>query len=68
MTRNCRRPATMAPDEEAVYNFASELLDTKYVSDPTFNAAAKLLGEYQTRRLFAEREAEEIFANARAES
>ncbi len=40
-----RRPPSMAPDEEAVYNFASELLDTKYVSDPTFNAATKLLGE-----------------------
>ena len=30
--------------------------------------AAKLLGEYQTRRASAEREAEEIIANARAEA
>jgi F-type H+-transporting ATPase subunit b len=30
--------------------------------------AAKLLGEYQTRRASAEREAEEIVANARAEA
>lgn len=40
-----RRPASMAADEEVVYNFVSELLETKQVSDPTFNAAAKLLGE-----------------------
>src|SRR3954464_5223905 len=30
--------------------------------------AAKLLGEYKTRRASAEREAEEIIANARAEA
>src|SRR3979490_1659499 len=30
--------------------------------------AAKLLGEYQTRRASAEREAEEIIANAKAEA
>jgi 4-carboxymuconolactone decarboxylase len=40
-----RRPAAMTPDVEAVYNFASELLDTKQVSDATFDAAKKLLGE-----------------------
>ena len=40
-----RRPATMAPDEEAVYNFATELLETKQVSDATFAAAKGLLGE-----------------------
>lgn len=40
-----RRPATMAPDEAAVYNFASELLETKQVSDATFAAAKALLGE-----------------------
>ena len=34
-----RRPTAMKPDEEAVYNFASELLDTKQVRDATFNAA-----------------------------
>jgi 4-carboxymuconolactone decarboxylase len=40
-----RRPAAMPPDEEAVYNFATELLETKQVSDATFDAARKLLGE-----------------------
>jgi len=35
----------MPPDEEAVYNFATELLDTSQVSDATFDAAKKLLGE-----------------------
>ena len=40
-----RRPAAMTPDVEVVYNFASELLDTKQVSDATFNAAKTLLGE-----------------------
>ena len=40
-----RRPASMPPDETAVYNFATELLDTKQVSDATFAAAKNLLGE-----------------------
>jgi 4-carboxymuconolactone decarboxylase len=40
-----RRPESMPPDEEAVYNFVRELLKTKQVSDPTFDAAKALLGE-----------------------
>lgn len=40
-----RRPPTMQPDEEAVYNFATELLTTKQVSDRTFDAAKRALGE-----------------------
>ena len=40
-----RRPVAMPPDEEAVYNFATELLETKQVSDSTFNAAKSLLSE-----------------------
>ncbi|HEY2843950.1 MAG TPA: hypothetical protein VGJ09_09875 [Bryobacteraceae bacterium] len=40
-----RRPASMPPDEEVVYNFVRELLKTKQVSDPTFIAAKSLLGE-----------------------
>ena len=40
-----RRPAAMQPDEEAVYNFATELLQTKQVSDRTFDAAKGVLGE-----------------------
>ena len=40
-----KRPAAMPPDEKAVYDFATELLETKQVSDATFNAAKSLLGE-----------------------
>ena len=40
-----RRPTAMQADEEAVYNFATELLQTKQVSDRTFDAAKRLLGE-----------------------
>jgi 4-carboxymuconolactone decarboxylase len=40
-----RRPSAMPPDEEAVYNFATELLEKKQVSDATFDAAKQLLGE-----------------------
>ena len=40
-----RRPAGMQKDEEAVYNFCSELLNTKQVSDATFNAAKDAFGE-----------------------
>ena len=39
------RPAAMAPDEEAVYNFCTELLTTKQVSDATFAAARDRFGE-----------------------
>ena len=42
----------------------AELDDAKRLKEE----AAKLLGEYQTRRASAEREAEEIIANARAEA
>jgi 4-carboxymuconolactone decarboxylase len=40
-----RRPAAMPRDEEAVYNFATELLQTTQVSDATFAAAKSVLGE-----------------------
>jgi 4-carboxymuconolactone decarboxylase len=40
-----RRPAAMPRDEEAVYNFATELLETKQVGDATFAAAKSVLGE-----------------------
>ena len=39
------RPAGMQKDEEAVYTFCSELLNTKQVSDATFNAAKDAVGE-----------------------
>jgi|SRR5690242_6657336 len=40
-----KRPAQMQPDEEAVYNFGTELLRTKQVSDATFQAAKTAVGE-----------------------
>jgi 4-carboxymuconolactone decarboxylase len=39
------RPPAMQKDEEAVYNFSSELLATKQVSDATFDAAKNAFGE-----------------------
>jgi 4-carboxymuconolactone decarboxylase len=42
---NGKRPASMQPDEEVVYNFCNELLATKQVSDGTYESAVKLLGE-----------------------
>ena len=39
-----RRPSSMQPDEEAVYNFCSELLKSGEVSDATFRAAKDRLG------------------------
>ena len=35
----------MQRDEEAIYNFCSELLTTKQVSDPTFAAVKNAFGE-----------------------
>ena len=40
-----KRPASMSADEEIVYNFVTELLNTKQVSDATFAAAKNKLGE-----------------------
>lgn len=40
-----KRPASMKPDEEAVYNFCTELLTTRQVSDATFAAAKAKFGE-----------------------
>jgi len=40
-----RHPASMQADEEIVYNFATELLRTKQVSDRNFEAARDQLGE-----------------------
>jgi 4-carboxymuconolactone decarboxylase len=40
-----KRPTGMQKDEDAVYNFCSELLDTKQVGDATFAAAKAALGE-----------------------
>jgi 4-carboxymuconolactone decarboxylase len=40
-----KRPVEMSADEEAVYNFITELFKTKQTSEPTFNAARNLAGE-----------------------
>jgi 4-carboxymuconolactone decarboxylase len=40
-----KRPTGMQPDEEAVYNFATEMLETKQVSDATFKAVVDRFGE-----------------------
>ena len=43
--QNGKRPAGMQKDEEAVYNFCTELLQTKQVGDATFAAAKDAVGE-----------------------
>ena len=40
-----KRPTGMQPDEEAVYNFCTELLTTKQVSDKTFEATKARFSE-----------------------
>jgi len=40
-----RRPAALQKDEDAVYTFCTELLNTKHVSDATFAAAKNAVGE-----------------------
>ncbi len=40
-----RRPASMPPDETVIYNFATELIDTKRVSDANFAAVKTQFGE-----------------------
>jgi 4-carboxymuconolactone decarboxylase len=40
-----KRPASLQPDEAAVYTFCTELLNTKQVSDATFAAAKNAVGE-----------------------
>jgi 4-carboxymuconolactone decarboxylase len=40
-----KRPAGLQADEQAIYDFAQELLDTKEVSDATFTAVAERFGE-----------------------
>jgi len=47
------RPANMAGDESAVFDFVSELLTRRAVSDETFDRAKRLLGEQQVVDLTA---------------
>ena len=41
-----KKPAGMQPDEEVVYNFANELVNTHQVSDAAFHAAVDKFGEH----------------------
>jgi 4-carboxymuconolactone decarboxylase len=43
--RDGKRPTGMQPDEELVYNFCTELLTTKQVSDKTFEVTKARFGE-----------------------
>jgi 4-carboxymuconolactone decarboxylase len=40
-----KRPTSMQPDEEIIYNFASEMLRSKQVSDAAFKAVTEKFGE-----------------------
>jgi 4-carboxymuconolactone decarboxylase len=40
-----KRPSSMQPDEEVVYNFCTEVLTTKHASDANFHAAKEKFGE-----------------------
>jgi 4-carboxymuconolactone decarboxylase len=40
-----KRPAAMQPEEEAIYNFTTELLNTRQVSDAAFAAVKDKFGE-----------------------
>lgn len=40
-----KRPAAMQPDEQAVYNFCTDVLTTKHASDANFQAAKEKFGE-----------------------
>lgn len=50
---NGKQPSGLDGDEQAVYNFTSELLRTKQVSDATFQAAVGRLGERRLVNLIA---------------
>jgi 4-carboxymuconolactone decarboxylase len=48
-----RRPTTMKPDEEVVYDVCIELLRDRHLSDATFRRAKDMLGEQQVVDLVA---------------
>ena len=48
-----KRPASMSPDEEVVYDFVTDLTTKRAVSDELFDRAKKLLGEQQVVDLTA---------------
>src|SRR5271166_4779436 len=51
--RTNRRPSNMPPEENAVFDFVTELTTKHAVSDETFNRAKELLGEQQVVDLTA---------------
>jgi 4-carboxymuconolactone decarboxylase len=51
--REGRRPTMLQPDEAAIYNFLTELLNTKQVSDGAFQTAKEQLGEKRIVDLIA---------------
>ena len=51
--RDGRRPTTMQPDEEVVYDLCIELLHDRHLTDATFKRAVDLLGEQPTIDLIA---------------
>jgi 4-carboxymuconolactone decarboxylase len=48
-----RRPTTMKPDEEVVYDVCIELLRDRHLGDATFRRAKEMLGEQQVVDLVA---------------
>ena len=51
--RDGKKPTSMQPDEAVVYDFVTELLQTKDLSDATFARAKQILGEQQVVDLAA---------------
>ena len=51
--RDGKKPVNMKPDETIVYDFVTELLQTRKMSDATFARAKQILGEQQTVDLAA---------------
>jgi len=51
--RDGKRPASLKPDEAVVYDFVTELLQKRQLSDETFARAKQILGEQQVVDLAA---------------
>jgi 4-carboxymuconolactone decarboxylase len=51
--RDGKRPASLKPDEAVVYDFVTELLHKRQLSDETFARAKQILGEQQVVDLAA---------------
>ncbi len=51
--RDGKRPSALQPDEAIVYDFVTELLHKKHLSDETFARAKQILGDQQVVDLAA---------------